>query len=412
MTSNHSKDTPDKDHDRASRTEQVLRETLTGKATTYFADGHTPPAADFPEFDQLEPTAPAWEVDPAHGHKSVWRTKGTYFALAAGVATVALAGSLLAQQVGSHNRSQNVATQPTNQQPTPAGTTGATSDAKAGPSTSIAPLPPHMKRTHNGPVKFLNFPFYCKGVPQYDDDSGFQVANPKTAVNPIEYCTSKGKMHGINPAFATILADEHGGYITSEPPTFSASPSLSKEERLARLRRSALPSGVTYTSTDYEAFFAPRPDLVYKDGKCPNFQEFTRIYRDTIRDITRGTWIVSPKDPQKYPTGGAWCHQRRVDPATRTVYLTEVARSSGKAGPRDKTNLARTAAAQKVLDSVNTKCLTLSRASNIANETARDMNSPFFTRKMVVVDRIVSDIKCARIYRHPSEDMAFVVFGK
>lgn len=412
--------------------EQQLRTTLHTKATSYYPDGTKPPTWPLTTTRGTTTvtqsnTIASTSLDEV-GHREPRKRK--YLALAASVAAIAVAGGLSIKHFGG-NDDLRVAQEPTATSDAAGkstGKTGARTTSTRDPESSdgsvyVKPdenhvsriadpngLPAHMKRTHNGPAKFKNFPFFCPGGSGGQDGDGDAYIQTSTAVNPIEYCKSKGLLGTVNPKLAVIRHRFGSIFISDARPRASETPFPSGEAATAAMRKYAVPSGVTYTGVDYEVQYARLRTHLKKGGTCPVFDEYVSQTETLIKKVTGGSWVVkiAPVGAQEqFPES---CHNRRDNLATRTVYLTEYTRAAGSPQPKHDSGGKYDNHIKTIMDSVNTKCLSLKDAVDTANTAARKSNPtvPFGPAVSLAVNAGGS---CARLYEYPSGGVQFIAFG-
>lgn len=416
--------------------EQQLRTTLHTKATSYYPDGTKPPTWPLTTTRGTmtvtqSNTIASTSLDEV-GHREPRKRK--YLALAASVAAMAVAGGLSIKHFGGNDNlrvdqkptaTSDAAGKPTGKsgaRPTPTGI--ATTDGKVrysedhhiSKTADPNVLPSHMKRTHDGPVKLVNFPFQCPGPKRGSQPSGpSRYFHTASAVNPIDHCKSQGLLGDVNPKLAVVTHSFGDVFIADRHFASSATPFPSREAETAELKKYQLPNGVTYSGLDYEVKFATLRHVIVAEGKCPTFDEYVTKTERLINKVSGGTWVVKTVPPEKGEPFPLACHKRRDNLATRTVYLTkneltQTKDSQGNPTPKRDSDGAYDAHIKTVLDSVNTKCMSLKEAVYAANTAARKSN-PTAARGAAVRKAVNAGGSCARLYTYPSGTVQFIAFG-
>lgn len=395
-------------------TAMLLRDSLVSKAHSYYPDGTSAPSlAGSSRPDSKSATLSLDESSSRRRGRAGWvRSAQVLGGVAAAVACVVAVG-VLATRDGSASFETAVVASATSSAPSPVAT-GAASAVPDGEGKTQA------SAADEG-VRLVQYPFYCPVEPGREH-VGSPLHVTDVPVDPIQYCSSIRQMAGVDPARAVARQSGLAVEVTDRPPYRSAAPYRSDSERLEALRRSGLTAGQTFTGRDYEASFAPvRADL-YPDGLCREFDDYVSFYRDAIARVTGGSWKVVGQDPEvgQGPAAGSaasvWCHQPRVDLASRTVFITEVSKDAGTTHPGQKEQAESDRLIQRVMDSVNKSCLSRSEARGVANRTARESKSVIFAQDEVVKADIKAGGSCARLYRHPEHShpgsgFGFIVFG-
>lgn len=418
MTSNNSKDRPDQNHaaadtpdgtsaahgeptaqsaspDTAARTEQILRETLSGKAVTYFADGRTPPATDFPEFNE-PPEVPS--INLAEGMpKSKLRRQHVAIAAVTALGLAAACAAIVGNLGGD-------ATVKVDDKVVPAGQTHQNDRPEDNPKRQLT-------QTHKGPARVVNYPFTCPpkdpSQPQLAGVAGSEF--PSTPVDPISYCAEKGMLGNIDRNKAVVGTSQGHLFITDRAPGATASPNNSEEKNSADLNNISLPTGVTYTGLDYEVVTVMQDVSVSSSMECPRVAQLVDLVKTKLQEVPGSQWIAVVAGPLP-ASSNAHCHDVRPDLRTRSVVIREAVGSEGNAyGARHKD--AHTKHLNKirpVLEAVNQKCLSLDEAVSVTKTTAE--STGILREGTPAVSRAVaSGRKCARVHATGSN---FMIFGK
>lgn len=374
-----------------------VQETLKYKAHQFYPQGTKPPhlirSRKQIAVPQQRRATSLESTQPRHRR---WHGAKIGLSVAAAVACIATAGALVVHKVGGRDLQVRVSN--------PSQTDGV--------NKSGTQLPANMKRTHDGPVRLVNFPFMCPAknpgqspnAPRSSADDLFT----STPVNPLEYCAKEGKLGSLNPERAVVTSSGRFVFLIDRPPGASTAPGGPEQQQLKSM---SLPDGVTYNGLDFEVItILDRPSLMYP-RKCPTFSEYVNTVNTMISDVPNSGWLT--KTGPKIRGGTAQCHELRPNLATRTITILEAEGAAGKAAPplgtakQQKANAEFTREQEAVFEQVNTKCLTLEEAVASATKVIADSASPLMQGS--TVDKTIrSGRNCARVYAHGRN---FMVFG-
>lgn len=347
----------------------------------------------------------------------------TLIAGVAGVAAVAITASVVVT-MATHRRDSGVATAqarvtgPAETADSAAGTgssapVSSPEPATGAPSTS---LPSDTAPASNAPAKLVNFPFQCPGASKGSRAPSNRYYRTDTPTNPVDFCTKKSLMGRVNPQLAVLVSRQGHTFVEDRHPAATSTTFPSEAAERAALHKDALPAGTTYTGLDFEVKFAPLRKDLYQGGVCPTFAEYVSRHEAALSKIAAvdpaagSKWVTKVVKPGKSDLKVAPCHQRRIDMATRTVYLMEMADVAGNTMDLYQPNDRYTKIMNPVYEAVNTKCLSLKDAVTAATKAARDTGSGEFGKRPVRM-AIPAGGKCARLYRYPSGRLEFIAFG-
>lgn len=398
--------------------EQQLRNMLHNRATNYYPAGTKPPT-----WRERQAT-PTDHIKPWPSHKSSTANGRARKAstLAASVACVALACGLVANHIGGKSDSLSLAPKPAathdsaekntgtfNAGANPTGTSGSdgnrpTAGEEVGKTTAAQRLPAHMKRTHEGPVRMVNYPIVCpESKPKPTGDTEFTIsAEP---IDPIVRCSELGLMGEVDPHFAYVV--DINGAVQVSGRKLTGAKRIDRNVASSE-QNSALPAGVTYNGVDLEVSYIVSKQNI-SDTSCQPFNTFKQHLAKRIQETAGGRWTVTTGKLRPNSEGNSHgrCHALYVDLHRRSIVVAE----STPVASRTLTATKRHQEAEQILATVNSRCLSLSAAVN-QTKTRAQLVASWNPDEPLIRVAVSNGRTCARAYQHPGEKPQFVLFGR